>query len=283
MSGISSIALLAAESLTYREVLACRTFWGLVLAAVGLWLALPKRVAYGKTIGGVLGIIGLALLASDWPLLPTLTDQTVFWLLASITILAAVATITSYSPVYSAIWFALSLLGTGGLFFFNGAQFLGVATIVVYAGAIVVTFLFVIMLAQPEGHASYDRISWGWFAKTASVFVAAGIVGLLTMLLGGLKDQALAHAAASNAVTSSPSDAEGPIVTADKPVNPLLDHPHHMARLGAVLFSQHVISVELAGTLLLAALVGAVAIAAHGKRRLATQIEDAMRLEEAAR
>ncbi|HUE71298.1 MAG TPA: NADH-quinone oxidoreductase subunit J [Pirellulaceae bacterium] len=283
MSGISSLFLVAAKTLTAREILECRTFWGLVLAAVGLWLALPKRVAYGKTIGGVLGIVGLSLVASDWPLLPTLTDQAVFWLLASITIVAAVATITSYSPVYSAIWFALSLLGTGGLFFFNGAQFLGVATIVVYAGAIVVTFLFVIMLAQPEGQASYDRISWGWFAKTASVLVAAAIVGLMTMLLGGIKEQALAHAAAANEVTSSPRDAEGPIVTADKPFNPVLDHPHHMARLGAVLFSQHVISVELAGTLLLAALVGAVAIAAYGKRRLTTQVEDAMRLEEAPR
>ena len=282
MSGIPSIAVLAAESLTWREVLACRTFWGLVLGAVGLWTALPKRVAYGKTIGGVLGIIGLALVASDWPLLPALTDRMVFWLLAAVTILAAAATITSHSPVYSAIWFALSLLGTGGLFFFNGAQFLGVATIVVYAGAIVVTFLFVIMLAQPEGHAPYDRISWGWFPKTASVLVAAAIVGLLTMLLGGLKDQALAQSTAERSHVRSPSDAEGPSVAASKPVNPVLDHPHHMARLGAVLFSQHLVSVELAGTLLLAALVGAVAIAAHGKRRLATQIEDAMRLEEAA-
>ncbi len=280
MSGIPYLANITAESLTLREVLACRTFWGLVLAAVGLWLALPKRVAYGKSIGGVLGIIGLALIASDWPLLPTLTDRTVFWLLAAVTILAAAATITSYSPVYSAIWFALSLLGTGGLFFFNGAQFLGVATIVVYAGAIVVTFLFVIMLAQPEGHTAYDRISWGWFAKTASVFVSAGIVGLMTMMLGSIKDQALAHAEAANVQVQSPSDAQGSVVAAGKPLNPLLDHPHHMARLGAVLFSQHLISVELAGTLLLAALVCAVAIAAHGKRRLATPIEDAARLEE---
>jgi NADH:ubiquinone oxidoreductase subunit 6 (subunit J) len=50
-----------------------------------------------------------------------------------------------------------------------------------------------------------------------------------------------------------------------------------MARLGAVLFSQHLISVELGGTLLLAALVGAVAIAIQGKRRLETQIEEATR------
>ena len=285
MNGISPLVTLAAESRTMeqiiREALLCRTFWGLVLASVGLWLALPKRVAYGKTLGGVLGIVGLGLIASDWPLLPELTDQAVFWLVAGVTIIAAAATITSYSPVYSAIWFALSLLGTGGLFFYNGAQFLGVATIVVYAGAIVVTFLFVIMLAQPEGHAPYDRINWGWFAKTASVFVAAAIVGLLTMLLGGLKQQALAETKAAS--VESPSDTPGPIVAAGKPENPVLDHPHHMARLGAVLFSQHLVSVELAGTLLLAALVGAVAIAAHGKRRLPEQIEDAARIEEAAR
>jgi hypothetical protein len=50
-----------------------------------------------------------------------------------------------------------------------------------------------------------------------------------------------------------------------------------MARLGSVLFSQHLISVEVAGTLLLAALVGAISIAIHGKRRLETQVEEALR------
>jgi NADH-quinone oxidoreductase subunit J len=286
MIGISSLLLVATKTLTAREILECRTFWGLVLASVALWLAIPKRLAYGKSFGGVLGIVGLGLIASDWPLLPELTDQAVFWLLAGVTIIAAAATITSYSPVYSAIWFALSLLGAGGLFFYNGAQFLGVATIVVYAGAIVVTFLFVIMLAQPEGHTAYDRISWGWFPKTASVFVAAAIVGLMTMLLGGIKNQALAHAADGQAKVQSPSDAKvaaAPTLSAGKATNPVLDHPRHMARLGAVLFSQHLINVELAGTLLLAALVGAVAIAAHGKRRLPGQIENAIRSAEAGR
>ena len=62
--------------------------------------------------------------------------------------------------MYCAVWFALSLLGTAGLFLFQGAQFLGVATIVVYAGAILVTFLFVLMLAQPTGRAYYDRLCW---------------------------------------------------------------------------------------------------------------------------
>ena len=70
------------------------------------------------------------------------------------------AAVTFRNPVYCAIWFALSLLGTAGLFLFQGAQFLGVATVVVYAGAILVTFLFVLMLAQPAGSAFYDRLSW---------------------------------------------------------------------------------------------------------------------------
>jgi NADH-quinone oxidoreductase subunit J len=247
-----------------------------VVGALGLWLVLPKRFRYGTTFGGALGVIGLALVASDWPPLLPITDQIVFWLLAAVTILAAVAMISAHSAVYSAIWFALSLVGTAGLFLFNGAQFLGVATIVVYAGAIIVTFLFVIMLAQPEGHAPYDRISWGWFPKAASVFVAAAIVGLLTMLLGGLKDQALAAQTAATSPSDAPARTAGEIKAAP-PTNPVLDHKHHVARLGAVLFSQHLISVEVAGTLLLAALVGAVAIAIQGKRRLETQIEEAVR------
>ena len=76
------------------------------------------------------------------------------------TIVAAVATVTFRNPVYCAIWFGMTLTGTAGLFLFAGAEFLAVATLVVYAGAILVTFLFVLMLAQPEGDASYDRRSW---------------------------------------------------------------------------------------------------------------------------
>jgi NADH:ubiquinone oxidoreductase subunit 6 (subunit J) len=51
----------------------------------------------------------------------------------------------------------------------------------------------------------------------------------------------------------------------------------HMANLGRHLLSEHLISIELAGTLLLVALVGAIAIAMQGRTRLAQQIEEAMR------
>src|SRR5436190_14120186 len=97
--------------------------------------------------------------------------------MAGMTIVSAVGAVTMRSPVYCAIWFALTLLGTAGLFFFQGAQFLGVATIVVYAGAILVTFLFVLMLCNPEGHALYDRISW---EAGMSAVTGALLVGLLS-------------------------------------------------------------------------------------------------------
>lgn len=271
--------LLLANLVDIKEICSCRSFWALLVGAIGLWLALPQRIRFGKTIGGVMGIIALGLFASDWPLLYPWTDQGVFWLISAITIIAAVATISAQSPVYSAIWFALSLLGTAGLFFFNGAEFLGVATVVVYAGAIVVTFLFVIMLASPEGHASYDRISWGWFARTASVFAAAAIVGILTMVLGGLKEQAIVKQRELAVAAEQPVMPHAAAKKTSKPAKKpeVFGEKDHMARLGSVLFSQHLISVEVAGTLLLAALVGAISIAIHGKRRLETQVEEALR------
>ncbi|MDX1947392.1 MAG: NADH-quinone oxidoreductase subunit J [Pirellulaceae bacterium] len=276
---MNGLLLLAADAATSRDLLmkvaTCPMFWALLVGALGLAFIVPYRFRYGKTIGSALLVIAAGLLAADLPLLNGWLEQGTFWLLALITLAAAVCTIASKSAVYSAIWFALSLLATAGLYFYQGAEFLGVATIVVYAGAIVVTFLFVIMLAQPEGHSSYDRISWGWFPKTFSVLAAATFVGLLTMLLGNAKDQAaptpLAHA--GHAFFGQPEPKMPPRKdTADKPP----DGTHHMAQVGRTLFSQHLVGVEVAGTLLLAALVGAVAIAIQGKPRLGDRIEEAL-------
>jgi NADH-quinone oxidoreductase subunit J len=238
-----------------------------VAAVLGVWLLLPTRLRAGRLLGSVLVALAGALFAFDLPLLGNWVDQGVFWLLALITLGAAVAMIASYSPVYSAIWFALSLLGTAGLFLFQGAQFLGVATVVVYAGAIVVTFLFVIMLAQPEGQASYDRITWGGLPKILGVLTAGGLVGVLTFLLGRLKDIATQPVTADMLAATQSNLRTTSGILAEK----------HMANLGRHLFAEHLISVELAGTLLLVALVGAVAIAMYGRPRLSDRIEEALR------
>jgi NADH-quinone oxidoreductase subunit J len=252
---------------TWKDMLHCPTFWALALGALGLWLLLPTRFRFGNTLGSFLVAAAGGLIAYDLPRLGNWVDQGVFWLLAFITIGAAVAMIAAQSPVYSAIWFALSLLGTAGLFFFNGAQFLGVATVVVYAGAIVVTFLFVIMLAQPEGHSAYDRLTWGGAPKVLGVVTAAALVGILTFMLGPLKDESAKPISAESVAAAHARLEAVDGVLAGK----------HVANLGRHLFSEHLISIELAGTLLLVALVGAVAIVLHGRPRLDQQIEEALR------
>jgi NADH-quinone oxidoreductase subunit J len=276
------LAATEASQLTLGDIVKCPSAWAMVLSVVGLALMLPQAVRHGKTIGSLLLIIALGLFGADLPWLANPLAQGVFWAMSAVALVAAIGCITAQSPVYSALWFALSLLGTAGLFFLEGAQFLAVATIVVYAGAIVVTFLFVLMLAQPEGHASYDRITWGWFPRMISVFVAGAIVAMLTLLLGGLKEQAKIEERelrARQAVALAEARQENSIGNAaisaapQTPVNDVLN-PNHMARLGGYLFTRHLISIEVAGTLLLAALVGAVAIAIQGKQR--DRVEEAI-------
>lgn len=259
--------LLAQASIDWKHVCQCPTFWALSAGALGLWLLLPARHWLGKRLGLLLLAVAASLFAYDLPLLGNWLDQGVYWLLALITLGAAVATISSQSPVYSAIWFATSLLGTAGLFFFNGAQFLGVATVVVYAGAIVVTFLFVIMLAQPEGHSAYDRLTWGGLPKILGVVTAGLFLGILMQMLGPLKRDAVKPVS-----PEAIAQAHNNLVAADG-----ILAEKHMANLGRHLWSEHLISIELAGTLLLVALVGAVAIVSFGHPRLSDRIEEALR------
>lgn len=222
------------------------------LLAVGLWLLLPRGAAGGRALGAVVLAASLGLFASQTPGLGVdgafEANDVVFYILAALTVWSAVATVTFRNPVYCAIWFALSLLGTAGIFLFDGAQFLGVATIVVYAGAILVTFLFVLMLAQPEGQAPYDRVSW---APTLSALSGALFTGLLTTALV--------------IVFQGPQAEQLPQVGTNSLTGEILAD-EHMAHLGARLFSHHLAAVEVAGTLLLVALVGAVAIVAQIRR-----------------
>jgi NADH-quinone oxidoreductase subunit J len=223
----------------------------IILGALGMWLMLPRGSAAGRMSGMVLAAVSLGLFCSQLPRLAGLVADSVFLILAGITVVAAAGTVTTRSPVYAAIWFGLTLLGTAGLFLFQGAQFLAVATVVVYAGAILVTFLFVLMLAQPRGRTPYDRVSW---EAMLSASVGAVIVGRLTLTV--------------TSVLSEPgpvAETSHRILSADRQANVLADD--HVAHLGAQLFGPHLLAVEAAGTLLLAALVGAAVIVTREKVR----------------
>jgi NADH-quinone oxidoreductase subunit J len=232
-----------------------RLLTAIALGAVGICVMLQRgsRFRWG---GAGLALIALLILASQVQPFSGFGLAAGFWCLAGLTILAAVATIVSSNPVHCAIWFALSLLGTGSLFMLQGAQFLAVATVAVYAGAIVVTFLFVLMLAQPGGQAFYDRIDWGVVPTFLAALAGAVVVGAITL-------------AVSTMPRTRPLD-EGPGVASDVasglPVRPVeAPEGQHVAALGGQLFARHLVAIEVAGILLLVALVGAVAIVIQGR------------------
>ena len=224
------------------------------LLAVGLWLSLPRGGAKGRRIGILFTVAAIGIIAWQLPPLVGWLDRGLFASFSCVAILSCVAAVVSRNPVYSAIWFGLALLGTSGLFLLTGAQFLSVATVTVYAGAILVTFLFAIMLAQPRGHTPYDRMSWEAFLSAAA---GAILVGLLTSAIGR-------PAAASGELVAVPP-AVAAVDREDAATHGILAE-NHVAHLGQELLGRHLISMQAAGALMFAALVGAVAIIAHGRK-----------------
>jgi NADH:ubiquinone oxidoreductase subunit 6 (subunit J) len=155
------------------------TFWPLLLpVGIGLaavYLLLPRARRYPPLWGGVLA--GLALALGGWLLIRTdtvLPETVLFYSFSGLAVTAGGLLLTLRNPVHAALSFALVVLSSCGLFLLQAAPFLMAATIIVYAGAIVVTFLFVIMLAQQEGISSADQRSREPFLATVAGFVLLG-------------------------------------------------------------------------------------------------------------
>ncbi|MFU8829762.1 MAG: NADH-quinone oxidoreductase subunit J [Phycisphaerales bacterium] len=123
---------------------------GLAIGAVGVLLALPRERVNPQIIGMVLAaagfgavIVALALRGLDAAGLPNLH----YYIFAPIAILSALRVITHQQPVYSALYFILTILASSALYLLMGAEFMALALVIIYAGAILITYLFVIMLA----------------------------------------------------------------------------------------------------------------------------------------
>ncbi|HEX6961406.1 MAG TPA: NADH-quinone oxidoreductase subunit J [Lacipirellula sp.] len=223
-------------------------------SAAGLWLATSPRAARAlRMLGGLVASAGLmAAVFALYQAVGTpreLADEAMFWFFAGLAIISSVFMITTREPVYAALWFALATLGACGLFMLVGAPFLAAATIIVYAGAIIVTFLFVIMLSQQQGRSFYDQR-----ARTPVMSIVASLLLLGAMLWSYQRWDAPERAAG------------GPALTAEAGSNPLSQAPdddafHTMRSLGRSLFGDYLYAIEIAGALLLIAGIGAIAIA----------------------
>jgi len=166
-----------------------------------------------------------------------------FWAFAGLALASALACITRRSPVASALWLVVTLFALAALFVLLDAQFIAVLQLLVYAGAIMVLFLFVIMLLNLGRPGPMD---------------VKGPVGVGTaFLLGGVllfQLWILRQAALPASIQLPPGS-----------VARLQQEQGFVAAIAQPLFDTYLIPFEITSLLLLAALVGAVVLA---KRRL---------------
>ena len=173
----------------------------LVAGGLAVWYMLPTPRRRGRGFGILAGVIGLAGLAAFLirglgERMPQTVEAFLFFGFSGMAVVFAVLMITVRNPARAALSFAIVILNTCGLFLLLAAPFLMAATIIIYAGAIIVTFLFVIMLSQQSDPSSADLRS-----REPELSVAAGFL-FLAMLLVGLQrvsdwrgiDTAIEHA-----------------------------------------------------------------------------------------
>ena len=223
-------------------------YWAYGVAAVGaagVYVGLPKEGRPNRR--GLFALLMVLTLASLILFLDRLlgegANRVFFCVLAAVAIGGAVRVVTHSRPVYSALYFILVVLSTAALIILVGAEFLGVALVLVYAGAILVTYVFVIMLAQQSSPANggsvpsildYDRNAREpvWAALAGFMLVATLTAMIVNRDWGIWNETAAAALAEKNTL-----------------------------ELGKVLMTDYAISVELAGVLLMVAMIGAIALA----------------------
>jgi len=159
------------------------------VGALAVYLMMPARRSAPRHFGGLIGLLALAgtfgFLINRFPV--DVLPNVYFYVFTLLAVACAVRVITHSRPVYSALFFVMVVLSVCGLFVILEAEFMAFATIIIYAGAILVTYLFVIMLAtlpQAEGQQEqsplYDRVAREPFS---AVVLGFALVAVLTNVM----------------------------------------------------------------------------------------------------
>lgn len=159
-----------------------------------------------------------------------------FYTLSGLTILSALMVVLSKSPVHSVLFLIITFFFISGHYILLNAQFLAIVNLIVYAGAIMVLFLFVLMLLNLNKDNEPQKS--GTF-KLLAIVVASGLLGVT--IFAALKDSLVL------------------------PATPVDENLGLVKNLGQVLFTKYVVPFEISSILFLGAMVGAVMI---GKRQV---------------
>lgn len=167
--------------------------------------------------------------------------EAVFFAFAAVALLSALMVIVAGSVVHSALYLVLSFLAVAGLFILQGAEFIGAVQILLYAGSIVVMFVFVVMMVNLK-----EVLGPQWAAlRSIGGFVIGGAV-LFQLLFIAVGTGSRLEGAGSGLAAA---DVEG---------------AGHIQAFGNAIFREHLLSFEILSLVLLAALFGLIVI---GRRK----------------
>jgi len=165
----------------------------------------------------------------------------VFYFLATILVFASLRVVTLRNPVHAALHLVLAFFSASGIWILLQAEFLAIALILVYVGAVMVLFLFVVMLLD----INLDRLREGfWSYLPLGSIVALLIVAEMSLVLGGMYWGVL--------------ESDVPQTEAGY---------SNVQAVGRLLFTDYVYPFELASVILLVGIIAAAALTLRGKRK----------------
>ncbi|HNZ57409.1 MAG TPA: NADH-quinone oxidoreductase subunit J [Methylophilaceae bacterium] len=165
----------------------------------------------------------------------------VFYVLATILLYAAVSVITTRNPVYAALYLVLAFFTAAGIWLLLEAEFLAITLVLVYVGAVMVLFLFVVMMLD----INLDRLREGFWKALPVALPVGGLMAVEMVMIVGTQNFGVDKVAAPVAKSSDYSNT---------------------AELGRVLYTDYLLPFELASIVLLVAIVAAIALTLRGRR-----------------
>ena len=159
-----------------------------------------------------------------------------FYLFAASAIAGGLFTVLSRNPVHSVLWLILAFLSSAGLFVLLGAEFVAMLLVIVYVGAVAVLFLFVVMMLDVD----FDELK----AEMANYMPLALLIALVILMQFVMAFGAWDANAAAEGLRAHPIPAD----------------LHNTQALGVILYDQYFLLFQLAGLILLVAMIGAIVL-----------------------
>jgi len=186
----------------------------------------------------------------------------VFYFLSAILVMAGIRVVTARNPVHAALFLVLSFFTAGGLWLLLRAEFLAIALVLVYVGAVMVLFLFVVMMLD----INLERLREGFWANLVPGLIVGGLMLVEMIVVLG------ARYFGSDVIPPPPAPSVGYSNTKE---------------LGRLVYTEYVYPFELAAVILLVAIIAAIALTQRRRkdtkyldpaRQIAVKRKDRVRL-----